>query len=105
MPKKHKASQNVSSSHKMRPSTKRRREIRSKQWIGLGFTILAIIAVVLLAKPKSAQAYEITAAQAYQKYQQGVFILDVRTQQEWDEAHIKDSRLISLDVLKTKLNE
>ena len=43
--------------------------------------------------------------QAYEKYQAGAFVLDVRTQQEWDEYHAPNTTLIPLDQLVSRLNE
>ncbi len=48
---------------------------------------------------------EIQPAQAYAKYQQGALFLDVRTQAEWDQFHIKGSQLIPLDQLQKHLSE
>jgi rhodanese-related sulfurtransferase len=48
---------------------------------------------------------EISVEEAYQKYQQDVFFLDVRTQEEWDQFHIPNTTLIPLDQLTTRLNE
>jgi rhodanese-related sulfurtransferase len=48
---------------------------------------------------------EITPAQAYAKYQQGAFFLDVRSQDEWNQFHIAGSTLIPLDELPNRLNE
>jgi rhodanese-related sulfurtransferase len=47
----------------------------------------------------------ITPAQAYSKHQEGAFFLDVRSQREWDLAHIAGSVLIPLEELKTRLAE
>ena len=38
-------------------------------------------------------------------YQQGVFLLDVRTQEEWDEFHAPNTTLIPLDQLGSRLSE
>jgi rhodanese-related sulfurtransferase len=73
-------------------------------WIGIGIVILAAIAF-LLFRPSGALPSEISAAQAYEKYQQGAFFLDVRTQAEWDQGHIARSTLIPLDSLQARLNE
>ena len=43
--------------------------------------------------------------EAYQKYQQGDFFLDVRTPAEWDQVHIVKSTLIPLDELPGRLSE
>jgi rhodanese-related sulfurtransferase len=47
----------------------------------------------------------ISVAQAYDLYQQGTFVLDVRTQEEWDEYHAPNTTLIPLDQLESRLNE
>jgi rhodanese-related sulfurtransferase len=43
--------------------------------------------------------------EAYEKYQEGVFFLDVRTRQEWDEYHAPNTTLIPLDQLESRLDE
>ena len=73
-------------------------------WIGVGIVIL-VAAAFFLFRPQSALPTEISATQAYEKYQQGAFFLDVRTQEEWDQGHIARSTLIPLDDLQNHLNE
>jgi rhodanese-related sulfurtransferase len=73
-------------------------------WIGLGVLLVAVVGILLFG-PKATPSVEITPAQAYQKYQQGAFILDVRTQAEWNQFHIKGSTLIPLDELPNRLTE
>jgi rhodanese-related sulfurtransferase len=48
---------------------------------------------------------EINAEQAYQKYQAGAFLLDVRTQKEWNEYHAPNTTLIPLDQLQARMSE
>jgi rhodanese-related sulfurtransferase len=48
---------------------------------------------------------EISVQDAYAKYQQGVFFLDVREQSEWDTFHIPNTTLIPLGELPNRLNE
>ena len=48
---------------------------------------------------------EVGVDQAYQMVQEGAFLLDVRTQQEWDEYHAPQATLIPLDQLKSRLAE
>lgn len=43
--------------------------------------------------------------QAYDLYAQGIFLLDVRTQEEWDASHVPNATLIPLDQLENRLNE
>ena len=65
----------------------------------------AILVAAVFLWPKKPGANEISVAQAYQKFQQGAFILDVRSQAEWDQMHIVKSTLIPLDELKNRLSE
>jgi len=48
---------------------------------------------------------EISVSEAFTKYQDGTFVLDVRTQEEWDEFHAPNTTLIPLDQLPSRLNE
>lgn len=48
---------------------------------------------------------EISVDEAYDKYQQGIFLLDVRTQEEWDDFHAPGTTLIPLDELEGRLDE
>jgi len=47
----------------------------------------------------------ISASEAYSLYQNGAFVLDVRTQEEWNEYHAPNTTLIPLDQLPSRLNE
>lgn len=71
-------------------------------WIILGISVVVVIAFALY---RLTPFTEISASQAYQKYQQGTFLLDVRTQAEWDNGHIAKSTLIPLDQLSNRLAE
>jgi rhodanese-related sulfurtransferase len=43
--------------------------------------------------------------EAYQLYQDGTFVLDVRTPEEWNEFHAPNTTLIPLDELASRVNE
>lgn len=73
--------------------------------MGLGLAALAILVVAFLIKPKSTAPIEISASAAYQKFLEGAFVLDVRTQEEWAQAHIEGSTSIPLDELSNHLDE
>ena len=47
----------------------------------------------------------ISVSEAYTLYQNGAFVLDVRTQEEWNEFHAPNTTLIPLDQLASRLNE
>jgi predicted ribosomally synthesized peptide with SipW-like signal peptide len=48
---------------------------------------------------------EVSVDEAYQMYQDGDFVLDVRTQEEWDEFHVPGTTLIPLEELASRINE
>jgi rhodanese-related sulfurtransferase len=50
-------------------------------------------------------ARDISVSEAYNLYQNGAFVLDVRTQEEWNEFHAPNTTLIPLDQLATRINE
>ena len=80
-------------------------------WIGLLLAVLAVSIAACGGSPApeaeapTAPPDEISVDEAYQKYQDGVFLLDVRTQEEWDEYHAPDTTLIPLDQLEGRLDE
>lgn len=71
---------------------------------------LVIVAIVIYliavgGGGAAGQPHEISAEQAYQKYQAGAFVLDVRTQEEWNEYHAPNTTLIPLDQLQARMSE
>ena len=105
MSKKHPTSKPAPSQPTSKRSRKARKQNRIWFWVGLGIVAIIILAAAILLRPKAAQATDISVAEAYQKYQQGTFFLDVRSQEEWDQAHIAKSTLIPLDELQSRLDE
>jgi rhodanese-related sulfurtransferase len=47
----------------------------------------------------------VSVSEAYQMYQDGTFVLDVRTPEEWNEFHAPNTTLIPLDELAARVNE
>jgi len=91
-----------------------RRASSSRGWMMFGVVlVLVLIAVVVVyfgngsnqTAPQSTMPLQITVQEAYDKYQQDVFFLDVREQSEWDEYHIPNTTLIPLGELPNRLNE
>ena len=48
---------------------------------------------------------EIDTNTGYQMFQEGAFLLDVRTQPEWEEYHIDGATMIVLDELEARISE
>jgi len=92
--------------------SRKRRKVKQRQsirwlWIGVGgIIILTLAGVILLVNGNpSKQIEEISATQAYNKYQHGALFLDVRGTDEWNQAHIPNSISIPLDELASRLVE
>lgn len=77
--------------------------------------ILAAVAILVLAgfwltsrsntSATASHPLEISVSGAYQKYQEGVFVLDVRTPEEWNEFHVPNTTLIPLAELAGRVDE
>ncbi len=97
---------NVSSS---RRSQSKAKLFAPRFWSVLGVFALGFLAVVVLRSTGSTAPTrlpaEISVQQAYRLYQQGYFLLDVRTQEEWDSIHVPNAKLIPLDQLPQRLQE
>jgi len=81
------------------------------KWViigGIGLLVLAIGAGFLLSQPgenvKPLPA-EISVDDAHKMYEEGAFLLDVRTQEEWNEYHAPGTTLIPLDQLSSRIAE
>ncbi len=73
-----------------------------------GIVLVALLAIYFAATSGGTMAglpAEINVDQAYQEYQQGTFVLDVRTVEEWNEFHAPGTTLIPLDQLAQRVNE
>ncbi len=89
---------------------------KSKPSLGWLWWLVAVVAVGALVAfgvlPQLAPASEATALpaevsvnEASRLVDAGAFLLDVRTQAEWDEAHVPGATLIPLDQLSSRLDE
>lgn len=70
--------------------------------------IIALIIYLLLATAggrSDGLPLTVNAEEAYAMYQDGAFVLDVRTVEEWNEYHAPGTTLIPLDQLASRLNE
>jgi rhodanese-related sulfurtransferase len=106
--------QSGSISKRMQKRAEQRRKKRQTQ------IIIAVIALVIIAggvwaifggdmaAPQTAEAslpLEINVDEAHERYEAGDFLLDVRTQEEWDDYHIPGTTLIPLDELNIRVDE
>jgi rhodanese-related sulfurtransferase len=66
---------------------------------------LVVLVVLLTTNRGSSAPAEISVAEAATKRDQGAFILDVRTPEEWEQFHIPNSTLIPLDELEARVAE
>lgn len=77
--------------------------------VQLAFVAIVAFIVYLIASSgggtKPALASEVNADDGYQMVQDGAFMLDVRTQEEWDEYHAPMATLVPLDQLQARLSE
>jgi rhodanese-related sulfurtransferase len=83
--------------------------LRPSVQIGI-LVVVGLIVFILLQSgggnpAASALPPEISVETAYSKYQSGVFVLDVRTQEEWNEFHAPNTTLIPLDQLASRVAE
>jgi rhodanese-related sulfurtransferase len=83
-----------------------------KPAVQLGLVALVVLVVYLIASAAgggtastTGLARDISADEAYKMYQGGTFVVDVRTQEEWDEYHVPNTTLIPLDQLPNRLSE
>lgn len=73
--------------------------------------IVALVIYLLLqmggqtGNTRTALASTVGVTEAYEMAQNGAFVLDVRTVEEWNEFHAPDSTLIPLDQLAGRLGE
>jgi len=104
-----------------RKSSRRRRNYRSRSSLGailrrpsvqIGILLLVALAVFLIASLGGEQASNagglpafVSVDEAHQMYEEGTFVLDVRTTEEWNEFHAPDTTLIPLDELASRVNE
>ncbi len=80
-------------------------------WIGAG-VVLALILLAFVVQPLLRQSMntagwqkDVSVQKAAELREDGAFVLDVRTPEEWDQVHIPGAALIPLDQLAGRVNE
>jgi rhodanese-related sulfurtransferase len=82
-----------------------------KPVVQLGLVAMVVLVLYLIASSagggsSNGLARDVSTEEAYQMYQQNdTFVVDVRTQEEWNEYHVPNTNLIPLDQLPSRLNE
>jgi len=75
----------------------------------IAFLLFVALVIFLIlqfgARNNNNLARDISVSDAYTMYQNGAFVLDVRTPEEWTEYHAPNTTLIPLDQLSSRLNE
>lgn len=89
---------------------KKTKKNQQQLWIVLAIAAIAIIALFIASQsttPATINALpaEINTGLAYEKYEEGAFLLDVRTPEEWAEYHVPGATLITLDQLEARVSE
>lgn len=104
-----------------RKSTRRRRNYNSRSSLGaslrrpsvqIGILLVVALAVFLIASLGGEGANTtgtlpafVSVEEAHQMYEEGTFVLDVRTPEEWNEFHAPNTTLIPLDELASRVDE
>jgi rhodanese-related sulfurtransferase len=80
-----------------------------KPAVQLAMVALVALVVYLIATSAGGGsndlARDISVEEAYKMYQGGIFVVDVRQQDEWDAYHAPNTTLIPLDQLPNRLSE
>jgi rhodanese-related sulfurtransferase len=106
-----KQSENISKRMKRRAEERRKKRLTTLAVIAVVIIVLAGAAFAVLNSNNpgdSAQGslpLEINVEQAYQMVDEGAFLLDVRTPEEWDDFHAPQATLIPLDELASRVDE
>lgn len=108
-----KNSEKISKKMQRRAAARRKKQ---QQMVLIGGVVLLVVLAVIGYMVWSGNTAEQSAAagslplevdvqQAYQMVEDGAFLLDVRTPEEWDEYHAPQATLIPLDELPNRLDE
>jgi rhodanese-related sulfurtransferase len=99
-------------SKRMQKRAEERRKKRRNLIIVVAVVIIAVLGAAALIWSNSSNqqvqaglSREVSVDEAYQLVNEGAFLLDVRTQEEWNEFHAPQATLIPLDQLPARVNE
>ena len=95
----------------MATKTSKKKQKKQTKWLlPLILVSVAVIIGVVLSIAKEGHAAKglpstVSVTEAAQRINEGAFLLDVRTAEEWNQAHVAGAVLIPLDELKSRLAE
>ena len=105
-----KSSKNTS---KKRAQQKKQQAKQKKEqlWFAIAAVALAVLAIIVFTGGGNGGANDLTLAPeintqtAKQMFDDGAFMLDVRTPEEWNQYHVDGATLIPLDELEARVDE
>ena len=91
-------------------TSKKKQQKQTKWLLPLILVSVAVIIGVVLSIAKEGHAAKglpstVSVTEAAQRITEGAFLLDVRTAEEWNQAHVSGAVRIPLDELKSRLAE
>jgi predicted ribosomally synthesized peptide with SipW-like signal peptide len=100
-------------SKRMQKRAEQRRKKRMTQIYIIALVVVMVVGATWAyfsnkaATQKAEESFpsEVSVDEAYQMYQDGAFVLDVRTQEEWDEFHVPGTTLIPKEELASRIDE
>jgi rhodanese-related sulfurtransferase len=95
---------------KRKPNKQAQNAKKKNQLIIVVLAVVAILAILIVLNTSNSATVnslpdEINTGLGYQKFQEGAFLLDVRTPEEWVDYHVDGATLIPLDELESRVNE
>ncbi len=97
---------------RQKAQTKKKQQKKNQMMIAGVALILVVIAFLAFGGNSSGSTTtvnslpaEINTGMGYQKFQEGAFLLDVRTQPEWEDYHVDGATMIVLDELESRVSE
>ncbi|MBN2116846.1 MAG: rhodanese-like domain-containing protein [Anaerolineales bacterium] len=106
MPRKRKDHHRSRRSHKDRSRGNSLTSALRKPGTQIAFLLVIALVVFLILQVGGGDASKtISVSDAYKAYQNGAFILDVRTPEEWNEYRVPDTTFIPLEQLPSRLGE
>ena len=80
---------------------------KEQLWFAIGAVVIAVLAIIVFTSGGNSSGLpaEINTQTAKQMFDEGAFMLDVRTPEEWEMYHVDGATLIELDYLAGRVDE